>query len=71
MCSFSDRPGYVNGGMHENAASVRDAVNAWRASKQPEGVAGQVIQYVSAHDDLTLWDKLLRKSCREIAGQRR
>ena len=26
---FSDRPGYVNGGMHENAASVRDAVNAW------------------------------------------
>ena len=29
---FSDRPGYVNGGMHENAASVRDAVNAWRAA---------------------------------------
>ena len=23
---FSDRPGYVNGGMHENAASVRDAI---------------------------------------------
>ena len=62
---FSDRPGYVNGGMHENAASVRDAVNAWRASKQPEGVAGQVIQYVSAHDDLTLWDKL----CASLAAK--
>lgn len=62
---FSDRPGYVNGGMHENAASVRDAVNAWRVSKQPEGVAGQVIQYVSAHDDLTLWDKL----CASLAAK--
>lgn len=51
--------------MHENAASVRDAVNAWRASKQPEGVAGQVIQYVSAHDDLTLWDKL----CASLAAK--
>ena len=42
-----------------------DAVNAWRASKQPEGVAGQVIQYVSAHDDLTLWDKL----CASLAAK--
>lgn len=42
-----------------------DAVNAWRASKQPEGVAGQVIQYVSAHDDLTLWGKL----CASLAAK--
>jgi len=55
---FSDRPGYVNGGMHENVAAVREAVDAWRRGKHSEGVAGQVIQYVSAHDDLTLWDKL-------------
>ena len=55
---FSDRPGYVNGGMHENVAAAREAVNAWRRGKHSEGVAGQVIQYVSAHDDLTLWDKL-------------
>ena len=55
---YSDRPGYVNGGMHANAVAVREAVDAWRHSDRPEGVAGQVIQYVSAHDDLTLWDKL-------------
>ena len=55
---FSDRPGYVNGGMHENVAAAREAVDAWRRGKHSEGVAGQVIQYVSAHDDLTLWDKL-------------
>ena len=42
-----------------------DTMNAWRASKQPEGVAGQVIQYVSAHDDLTLWDKL----CASLAAK--
>ena len=55
---FSDRPGYVNGGMHENVAAAREAVDAWCRGKHSEGVAGQVIQYVSAHDDLTLWDKL-------------
>ncbi len=55
---YSDRPGYVNGGMRANAVAVREAVDAWRTGDRPEGVAGQVIQYVSAHDDLTLWDKL-------------
>jgi len=55
---YSDRPGYVNGGMHENAPAVREAVDAWRHGRHPEGKPGQIIQYISAHDDLTLWDKL-------------
>lgn len=38
---YSDRPGYVNGGMHTNAVAVREAVDAWRHSDRPEGVAGQ------------------------------
>ena len=67
---YSDCPGYVNGGMHANAVAVREAVDAWRHSDRPEGVAGQVIQYVSAHDDLTLWGQAMRQSCGELAGQR-
>lgn len=62
---YSDRPGFVNGGECATAGKVRQAVNAWRTSLQPEGEAGQIVQYVSAHDDLTLWDKL----CASICGQ--
>lgn len=62
---YSDRPGYVNGGMHENAPAVREAVDAWRNGKHPEGKPGQIIQYVSAHDGLTLWDKL----CASLAAK--
>ena len=35
---FSDRPGYVNGGMHENVAAAREAVDAWRRGQPVAGV---------------------------------
>jgi len=53
-----DQPGYVNGAAQQNRQAVLDAVNAHRTARVREGNAGQIIQYVSAHDDLTLWDKL-------------
>lgn len=57
---FHDRMGYVNGDAGLNKQAIEQAVNAWRSNIGSEGVAGQIIQYVSAHDDLTLWDKLCR-----------
>lgn len=57
---FHDRMGYVNGDAALNKHAIEQAVNAWRSNIGSEGVAGQIIQYVSAHDDLTLWDKLCR-----------
>ncbi|NMM95762.1 pullulanase [Bifidobacterium sp. DSM 109960] len=55
---YRDQPGYVNGAAQQNRQAVLDAVNAHRTARVSEGNAGQIIQYVSAHDDLTLWDKL-------------
>ncbi len=55
---YRDQQGYVNGAAQQNRQAVLDAVNAHRTAAVREGEAGQIIQYVSAHDDLTLWDKL-------------
>ena len=55
---YRDQPGYVNGAAQQNRQAVLDAVDAHRHAMAREGEAGQIIQYVSAHDDLTLWDKL-------------
>ena len=55
---YRDQPGYVNGAAQQNRQAVLDAVDAHRHAVVREGEAGQIIQYVSAHDDLTLWDKL-------------
>ena len=55
---YRDQPGYVNGAAQQNRQAVLDAVDAHRHAVTREGEAGQIIQYVSAHDDLTLWDKL-------------
>ncbi|PWG59623.1 alpha-amylase family glycosyl hydrolase [Bifidobacterium catulorum] len=52
------KPGYVSGAALEFAPSVRHAVDAWRGTEVEAANVGQVVQYVSAHDDLTLWDKL-------------
>ena len=52
--SYRDQPGYVNGAAQQNRQAVLDAVNAHRTAAVREGEAGQIIQYVSAHDDLTL-----------------
>lgn len=52
------KPGYVNGQPSEFAELVRHALNGWRGTEAQGKQVGQIIQYVSAHDDLTLWDKL-------------
>lgn len=39
---------------------IRAAVTAWCCSDAlPEHAPGQIVSYVSAHDNYTLWDKLL------------
>ncbi len=58
--------GYVNGDAAGHKEAVAFAVDAWRTPDTWEGYAGQIIQYVSAHDDLTLWDKL----CISMYGKR-
>lgn len=55
---YSELKGYVNGDAHTNKPLIELAADAWRAPETNEGNAGQIVQYVSAHDDLTLWDKL-------------
>lgn len=52
------KPGYVNGQPSEFAELVRHTLNGWRGTEAQGKQVGQIIQYVSAHDDLTLWDKL-------------
>lgn len=61
---YADKKGYVNGDARHNKPLIELAVDAWRAPETNEGNAGQIIQYVSAHDDLTLWDKL----CKSMFG---
>ncbi|MFR0589486.1 type I pullulanase [Bifidobacterium apri] len=51
-------PGYVNGHPSEFVELVRHALNGWRGTEAQGKQVGQIVQYVSAHDDLTLWDKL-------------
>jgi pullulanase len=51
-------PGYVSGAAQDYASDIRYAVDGWRGSRREPASVGQLLQYVSAHDDLTLWDKL-------------
>ena len=51
--------GYVNGAP-QHGYEVLHSIGAWRGGQhgyRPRQ-AGQVVQYISAHDNLTLWDKL-------------
>lgn len=51
--------GYVNGAP-QHGYDVLHSISAWRSGAHgfwPK-CAGQVVQYVSAHDNYTLWDKL-------------
>lgn len=51
--------GYINGGPY-HGIKLLHGIGAWldgTGGFQPKE-AGQVVQYVSAHDNLTLWDKL-------------
>ena len=50
--------GYINGNESWCADPARNALNAWRGTPSSGKEAGQIVQYISAHDDLTLWDKL-------------
>lgn len=60
---YEKEPGFVNGGTGLEE-QVLDAVIGWRGSSlTTEGFApkscSQIINYVSAHDNFTLWDKLV------------
>lgn len=69
----SEVPGFVNGGI-ELEEQILHAVTGWRdggACFVPKS-CGQIVNYVSVHDNFTLWDKLvltmhkeLRQHCRE------
>lgn len=61
-------PGYLTGAAADYAADIRSAVDAWRGTTREMASVGQVIQYVSAHDDLTLWDKMCAATRRMPAG---
>ena len=57
---YAKEPGFVNGakGLEQ---TVLDAVSAWRKGGStilPKSCS-QIISYVSAHDNFTLWDKLV------------
>lgn len=60
---IADEPGFVNSPANDAALdeAVKNSVCAWCGGKQQElspKNPGQIISYVSAHDNYTLWDKL-------------
>lgn len=55
---YQKEPGYLTGAAADYAEDIRHAVDAWRGTMREQASVAQVLQYVSAHDDLTLWDKL-------------
>lgn len=72
-----EEPGFINGrpGLEEE---ILDSVSAWCGGKAiPVKAPSQILNYVSAHDNQTLYDKLastleegadIRKACRLTAG---
>ena len=58
-CFDAREPGYVEG-KPGSFWDIGAAVAAWcRSDKLPPHSPGQIVSYVSAHDNFTLWDKLL------------
>ena len=58
-CFDAREPGYVEG-KPGSFWDVGAAVAAWcRSDRLPPHGPGQIVSYVSAHDNFTLWDKLL------------
>lgn len=58
-CFNAREPGYVQG-KPDSLWDIGAAVAAWcRSDKLPPHAPGQIVSYVSAHDNYTLWDKLL------------
>lgn len=57
---FAKEPGFVNGGAGFEGR-ILNAAAAWQGCREdfrPKSCA-QIVNYVSAHDNFTLWDKLL------------
>ena len=50
-------PGFVNGAIGKEQGII-DSVKAWCIDGSPVKAPSQIINYVSAHDNQTLWDKL-------------
>ena len=58
-CFNAREPGYVEG-RPGSFWDIGGAVAAWcRSDKFPPHTPGQIVSYVSAHDNFTLWDKLM------------
>ena len=58
-CFDAREPGYVEG-KPGSFWDIGAAVAAWcRSDRLPPHAASQIVSYVSAHDNFTLWDKLL------------
>ena len=58
---YEEIPGFVNGGK-DLEKKVLGAVTAWCDNEEDEfrpKSCAQIINYVSAHDNFTLWDKLV------------
>lgn len=57
---YEEVPGFVNGGIGLEK-QILHAVCAWKDSDEtfPVKAPSQIISYLSAHDNLTLWDKLM------------
>lgn len=57
---YEEKGGFVNGGVGLEE-TILQAVDAWRtggSTGHPKS-ASQIINYISAHDNFTLWDKLV------------
>ena len=58
-CFDAREPGYVEG-RPGSFWDIGGAVAAWcRSDKLPAHSPSQIVSYVSAHDNFTLWDKLM------------
>ena len=58
---YEEVPGFVNGG-NDLEAAILDSVTAWCEGEHEFSpkAPSQIITYISAHDNLTLWDKLVK-----------
>lgn len=65
--TFSSESAGFCDGAPGNAAALLPALSAWRGGERGyrPHLAQQVVQYISAHDNATLWDKLNMVACRK------
>ncbi len=53
-----DEPGFVNGAQ-DQGWKIRKSIKAWSGPQMTVRVPSQTVTYCSAHDNFTLWDKLV------------